>query len=214
VSDHERFSQWSAAYVLGALDGEDRREFEHHLGSCDRCKDEVSRFAPIPGLLARIESIETVPVAETVFEGVLGRVHSERARLLSSRNRWRLGTLASTVAAVVLLLLGLPGWISPERVVIALDSELSVSGEVGLEAKAWGTAVTLDVEGLPERDVYVAWAVDHDGEWQQIAAWGPVPGPRVSVEGACSWHVDELSTIVITTDDAEEVLASGQTTDT
>lgn len=46
------------------------------------------------------------------------------------------------------------------------------------------------------------------------ADWVPVPGPRVSVEGACSWHVDELSTIVITTDDAEEVLASGQTTDT
>lgn len=63
-------------------------------------------------------------------------------------------------------------------------------------------------------DVYVAWAVDHDGEWQQVAAWGPVPGPSVSVEGACSWQVTELSTIVITTSDPDEILASGQTSDT
>lgn len=35
-----------------------------------------------------------------------------------------------------------------------------------------------------------------------------------SDEGACSWQVTDLSTIVITTGDSEEILASGQTSGT
>lgn len=214
MSDHERLAQWSAAYVLGGLDGEDRREFERHLGSCDRCQHEVRQFAPLPGLLTRIDPLEDVAVPESVFEGALHRAWSEQERLRRSRNKWRVGAVVATVAAMVLLLLGLPGWVGPEQTVVPLDSELSVSGQIGLEAKAWGTAMTLEVEGLPESDVYVAWAVDHTGEWQQVATWGPVPGPRVSVEGACSWQVTDLSAIVITTGDPEEILASGQTSET
>lgn len=214
MTDHEMFAQWSAAYVLGALDSADRAAFERHLGTCERCQEEVRQFAPIPGLLARIDSIESTPVPESVLEAAVQRARSEQRQLLSSRNNWRLAALVSAMAAVVLFLVALPGWLEPERTVVSLDSNLSVTGEVGLEAKAWGTALTLEVEDLPDSDVYVAWAVDHEGAWQQVAAWGPIPGPRAQIEGASSWRVTDLSTIVITTGDKDEILASGTTPDT
>ncbi len=32
---HERFAEWDAAYVLGALTAVDRRAFEDHLEECE-----------------------------------------------------------------------------------------------------------------------------------------------------------------------------------
>src|SRR5215204_2981775 len=50
----DKFAQWDAAYVLGALSPAERREFEEHLASCPSCKAEVSELAAIPGLLAQL----------------------------------------------------------------------------------------------------------------------------------------------------------------
>jgi hypothetical protein len=50
----DRFAQWDAAYVLGALSPGDRREFEEHLASCPACRAAVSELAALPGLLAQI----------------------------------------------------------------------------------------------------------------------------------------------------------------
>jgi Putative zinc-finger len=50
----DKFAQWDAAYVLGALSPAERREFEEHLASCPPCQAEVSELAALPGLLAQI----------------------------------------------------------------------------------------------------------------------------------------------------------------
>src|SRR3954453_2591225 len=42
------------AYLLGALDPQERFEFEAHLGSCDTCRAELVRLAPLPGMLNQI----------------------------------------------------------------------------------------------------------------------------------------------------------------
>jgi hypothetical protein len=52
--DHERFADWDSAYVLGALSPAERREYEGHLESCERCRRAVEELAPMPGLLARL----------------------------------------------------------------------------------------------------------------------------------------------------------------
>jgi hypothetical protein len=41
-------------YLLGALEPEDRSSFEAHLASCDTCRSELVRLAPLPGLLNQI----------------------------------------------------------------------------------------------------------------------------------------------------------------
>ena len=50
----DKFAQWDAAYVLGALSPGDRREFEEHLASCPPCQAAVSELAALPGLLGQI----------------------------------------------------------------------------------------------------------------------------------------------------------------
>ena len=47
----DKFAQWDAAYVLGALSPAERREFEEHLASCPACQAAVSELVAIPGLL-------------------------------------------------------------------------------------------------------------------------------------------------------------------
>jgi len=50
----DRFAQWDAAYVLGALSPAERREFEEHLATCPHCQAAVSELAALPGLLAQV----------------------------------------------------------------------------------------------------------------------------------------------------------------
>jgi hypothetical protein len=50
----DKFAQWDAAYVLGALSPAERREFEEHLAGCPSCQAAVSDLAALPGLLAQL----------------------------------------------------------------------------------------------------------------------------------------------------------------
>lgn len=42
------------AYLLGALEPHERYEFETHIASCDNCRTELIRLAPLPGMLNQI----------------------------------------------------------------------------------------------------------------------------------------------------------------
>lgn len=60
--DHERYAQWDAAYVLGALDSSERREYEAHLEVCERCRAAFAELAPMPGLLGRLTVEQTASI--------------------------------------------------------------------------------------------------------------------------------------------------------
>ena len=53
--DDDRYSTWDAAYVLGALSGAERREYEGHLAGCARCRSAVAELSGMPGLLAMLD---------------------------------------------------------------------------------------------------------------------------------------------------------------
>ena len=53
--DHDTYLTWDAAYVLGALSGEDRREYESHLAECARCRSAVGELGGMPGLLSLLD---------------------------------------------------------------------------------------------------------------------------------------------------------------
>ncbi|WP_037607691.1 anti-sigma factor family protein [Streptacidiphilus rugosus] len=57
------------AYLLGALDPEERSALERHIAGCDRCKAELVDMAPLPGLLRHTpfeELDETAAAAESL----------------------------------------------------------------------------------------------------------------------------------------------------
>jgi Putative zinc-finger len=62
----DKFAQWDAAYVLGALSPAERREFEEHLASCPACQAAVSELVAIPGLLAQVSPADAAMLAMAV----------------------------------------------------------------------------------------------------------------------------------------------------
>jgi anti-sigma-K factor RskA len=51
--NHEELREQASAYVLGALDRDERMRFEAHLSGCAECQAEVRSFRPIADALAR-----------------------------------------------------------------------------------------------------------------------------------------------------------------
>ena len=56
------------AYVLGALEREERARLEAHLETCAICREELDRLAPLPGLLSRL-TLDEAEVLETTELG-------------------------------------------------------------------------------------------------------------------------------------------------
>ena len=72
IESVDKYREWDAAYVLGALSTDDRREYERHLAGCVSCTTAVAEFAGMPGLLMKIDAntaqtLATVPANENVF---------------------------------------------------------------------------------------------------------------------------------------------------
>ena len=52
--DVDPFIQDDAAYVMGALNAEDRRAFEAHLEECPRCAQSVAELSGLTDLLDKV----------------------------------------------------------------------------------------------------------------------------------------------------------------
>ena len=60
----DAYADWDAAYVLGALSGPERVEYEAHLAGCPRCQAAVAELAGVPGLLAQVPPGEALALDE------------------------------------------------------------------------------------------------------------------------------------------------------
>lgn len=210
MEEHDRYREWSGAYVLGALDADERRRFEQHLAACEACRREVADLAPLPAFLARIESPEALTVPDSVLEEAQLRIASERSDLVRSRRRWRWVAVAAVVLAAVLVgAVQLLGTETPQATPLAVESSAATSAQITVTSRQWGTAIDLRVQDLPLHDTYVAWAVDQEGTWQQVATWGPTPAKGAVVSGASSFATPDLAKVVVTSEDRSETIVTG-----
>ncbi|WP_395242643.1 zf-HC2 domain-containing protein [Agromyces sp. MMS24-K17] len=168
--DHERFADWDAAYVLGALTPADRRAYEAHLEACGRCRAAVAELAPMPGLLGRIApgqvdveveadadaDADAAPAAEPRAGAVadasppsdlVDRVVARSAR--GRRTRRRVVAIALAAAAVVVaaivvpLALAGPGRPGATLELAAVEGSPPIEASVDLTAVDWGTRIEM-----------------------------------------------------------------------
>jgi anti-sigma-K factor RskA len=111
VHDHSRFGDEVGAYLLGALEPDERVAFEHHLASCADCRLEVDELAVAVDALPR--SVEQVAPPPTLKASLMASVRREArgGGMAPSRGaRWREQVLRrpafAAAAAVALLALG------------------------------------------------------------------------------------------------------------
>jgi len=194
-------------YVLGSLEPTERVAVDAHLTGCTTCREELASYAALPALMSRV-SIDQVrrpppPVPPVVLGRALDAVAAERAGTLSHLHRWRLATVLSAAAAVaVAVILGVTTQqarttTTPDGVALVAAAGVTASGTATLVAKPWGTAITLQLQGLPQGNSFTAWVTATDGTRSIAATWSPTPDGHAVLTGAANIHDTTLAALQV-----------------
>jgi hypothetical protein len=193
------------AYVLDALEPDERRRFEEHLEHCAFCTAELAEFAMIPSLLDQVRAEDVEPVAVTPSPGLFERV-SAAAR--ASQPRRRSPWLLAAAAALVLLAGGVGAvvWATNQGSDTVTASSGPVKVALAADGQGDGTAFDVTVAGLRPGEICRIVAVDEEGHHYPAGEW------NVSEEGGGQWDSwadvprEELNEIVIYGDGDREVI--------
>ena len=172
--EHTSYREDIGAYLLGALTGPERRNFEQHLDGCADCRAEIERLRPAADALPRsVEQIEPPPSLKSSLMKVVDSEARKRAGAPPRRSLWerlfpRGGLVRPALVAGVALAVGLLAGIGVAG--LGGDGESTVTATV-TGAQAQGAraeltiedgAATLTASGLGEPSaggVYKVWVL-------------------------------------------------------
>jgi hypothetical protein len=231
--DGDRYVTWDAAYVLGSLSSAERREYEAHLETCQRCRSAVAEISGIPALLAMLdledvraledETPETPPLRPEVLDSVLDKVRWRRRR-----SRWLMSAAVGVAAA--LLAVGLVIAIRPEIVglenhtpqetVQALEmtkvSTTPINASISLTGFGWGTRIDMACtygdwgqRDAPPQNLGMV-VVGRDGSHTQVATWLGLSGATALPSATTPIQKDEIAAVQLVSPDSGKVLLEKQ----
>lgn len=218
TAEHARFEFDDAAYLLGALEPEQRVAFERHLLGCPICRDRIEEFGDLPQVLARadISAWEPESPPETLLPRLLRQVTASRRR-----RAWRAGALAVAAACLLALLAtgGVLGWQHAHQPrVLAMQpvgpNPAGVHATVRLAGSGSGTRVTL-VCGYPgghgsypraRVPSYRMVIFNRGGEWMDLGSWTPQPDEDVQITRTSPWPRQSIARIEVADDRGRTVL--------
>lgn len=206
----DRFEDWDAAYVLGALSPDERSEFEAHLAGCLRCRSAVSEIAGLPGLLSQVGPEDAArltdprPTAEPPPESLLPTVLA-RAR----RGQRQLHTRLLAVAAGLALLLG--GFLLAQvldslgtdparRIAFEPVGASGITAVVDLLPIATGTRVAVECQDAAGDEVGSDFSVvvaDRSGSRTEVKSWTVQPDKVNRPSGETSLRVSQIEVVEI-----------------
>lgn len=199
------------SYLLGALGPTERQAVDAHLTECTRCRDELSSYAGVPGLLSRLALDEasgaTLLPPPSLLPSVLAAVERERRAGRARVLRWRTAAAGVSVAAVLAGAMSLTDGPTeaPERPLVAAAG-VTASGTASFRSRPWGSEIRLQLQNLPSAASFTAYAVDSEGARTQVATWARTPGRTADVPGAVSLAPADVAGLVIQTDTGKRVL--------
>ena len=176
ASDHNRWKEDLAAFMLGALDRDEAAEFERHLEGCERCREEMTWLEPAVQTLPEAVERQEPPRAlrEALMAEVRDDVRESAARPAAARPRRWLLKPAMGFAVVALLVAGVVGYEvgnggSDGSGASTLERQV---GEINVKMVQEGESGTLQLSGvhqLPQDKVLEAW-VEREGEVEAVPA--------------------------------------------
>ena len=183
-------------YVLGAAEPAERRQVESHLPDCHACRAELSRLAPLPGLLVAIPETmrQTSPHAPLPRRSPAHR---------GARRHWAAAAIALAAASVtggLWLSSSTSGHQAGPVTLTGTDAATHVSATATLTAVSWGTSIQLHVRGVPE-NVECRLVVRSQGGRTEVsgswdAAWKEGP---LNIPASASWLPSDIASLQVTT---------------
>ncbi|HEU5252334.1 MAG TPA: anti-sigma factor [Solirubrobacterales bacterium] len=181
ASDHNRWSEDLAAYMLGALEGDEAATFERHLEGCERCREEMRWLEPAVQTLPEAAERQEPPRAlranlmAEVRADVEAEARSAETRPEPARGRRWLLKPAVGFAVVALLVAGVVGYEVGKDGGDEGGGASTIVREInGMTVKMVreGDGGKLELAGVPqppEDKVFEAW-VERDGEVEAVPA--------------------------------------------
>ena len=196
MSDHEELESSVAAWVLGALDGDESEAVRMHVDGCASCREVAGRLRRVVGALPL--AVEEVAPPPRLRERVLAAAGSPRraapdAPVLRRRVPAprlplpsRIPLYAAAAAAVIALLVGLlagesvrgpqaPPSSQVARFTLAGHQEMSGAQATVIDLRSDGLAL-VDFRGLPGLSsgrVYEVWLIRTGGSPEPVAVFVP-----------------------------------------
>ncbi len=217
AAEHARLQYDDAAYLLDALDADQRQAFERHLMRCPTCQDSVADLSELPAALGRadIPAWEPEPPPDTLLPRLLREVAAGRRR-----RAWQAAALGLAAACVVAVLCAgvILGWQQAHRPqTLAMQSvgpnAGSVHATVQLIDSDSGTRVKLDCgyragtgqyqTGTPSYRMII---FNRRGQQADLGRWTPLPGEDVQIARTSPWQRQNISRIEIADDQGQTVL--------
>jgi hypothetical protein len=208
------------AYVVGALDPDERITVEHHLDSCPACRDELAELAGLPGLLARVDVNDVLhgePAAPPeLLDRLLSRASTEnrtarRRRFMAAAAAVAIASAGAAAAAAQIAeghnSSSTTAAASSGRVLTAIDAGTHVSARINEQPKNWGTAVRVQLTGVPEGETCSLVVTNKSGQHEVAATWKVNYTGDVDVQGASAWAPADIASYAIVTDDGQQLVS-------
>ena len=230
------YTGWDAAYVLGALSAQERREFERHLAGCAGCREAVTELAGMPAVLSELSSEQAVALSAREGDGVgPGGTDAVGITVLASaaRRRQRRRWIWQGAAAVALVAAGGlvgsamsgPGPAAESADVTALTLDpvggSNVTADLTLTPSSWGTRMEWSCsypngggsggQAPAPSTVYELVLIGEDGSRTVVATWtGDGENHASGLLASSAVPMDDITRIELGVEDADLVLAAAE----
>ena len=225
----DRYLTWDAAYVLGSLTSNERREYEAHLETCERCRSAVAELSGMPALLAKLdledvraldeEPADTPPLRPEVLDSILDKVRWRRRR-----SRWL--TSAAVGVAAALLAVGVVIAVNPEVVGLETSTPQAsgqqiemtkvaptpINATITLTGFGWGTRIDMACtygdwgqRDAPPQNLGMV-VVGRDGSHTEVATWLGLSGATALPSANTPMQKDEIAAVQLVSSDDGKVL--------
>ncbi len=195
-------------YVLGAIDPAERSQVDRHITGCRECRDELAGLAGLPALLSRVSADEVGRISlddagaapagaappDDLLESVLSLTAARRRR----QRRWQaVAAAAAVVVAAAGIVAGLrlasgapdsasapPASWQTARTTSALSG---VTATLRYDREPWGTAMDIQVIGVPNGTTCQLWVTDAQGVHLAVSGWTVASGYATAWYAGSSW---------------------------
>ncbi len=222
--EDDRFLTWDAAYVLGSLSSDERREYETHLQTCAQCRTAVAELSGIPALLAKVDvaDLDRPDIPELrpdVLDTLLDKVHARRRRA-----RWMTTAAVAMAAALVAIALALvlrpdtlgsqtpPPQASGSQLEMSKVSQTPINATITVTGYGWGSRIDMACtygdwgqRDAPPQNLGMV-VIGRDGSREQIATWLGLSGATALPSANTPMQKDEIASVQLVSVDSGQVL--------